>query len=647
MDAKKKSIFSSAQDLVALVREVVREELSSRDSTVLGQVVQKNTNGSYDLYIEPDHEIVIHDVMPLFRDVILNVGDFVYVYKFHNQLSNSVILTKLNGFSMDPRSLLGIGSDGYVVTTSSHSGSSTSSVVTSTGSSGGSGGSTGGGGGGSSVYITPLTNVNWKDEVNTGIDDGIITIGGVSLTPVTQTIMEDYIGGSAVQSVIDNRIDSKVTLDDGTITIGSSSIKPLTSHQSLAGYLKSSDASTTYQTKITSDNKLSYDLLTDKPTLLTLTDVANDGFSKVSLSGNTITIDGSTITPLTSHQSLDHLQPKIDADHKLSYDLLTDKPTLFSGSYADLTNKPTIPSVSLSDGTISINGSTIKPITSHQSLADYLKTSVASTTYQTKIDSDHKLNYNLLSGTPTIPTKVSDLTNDRGFLTSHQSLDHLQPKIDGDHKLSYTYLSGTPTIPSKVSDLTNDSGFLTSHQSLDHLQPKIDADHKLSYTMLSGTPTIPTKTSDLNNDSGFLTSHQSLDHLQPKIDANNKLSYDFISGKPTLSISNGTITIGENSITPLTEHQSLANYQTKITSTNKLSFDLLSNKPDALTDDGLDELDALKETIAVLVNAAQSNDSSTSSTLNTTLANSSFVGAKKYHYTTVNNKLRLTKIESV
>lgn len=485
MDAKKKSIFSSAQDLVALVREVVREELSSRDSTVLGQVVQKNTNGSYDLYIEPDHEIVIHDIMPLFRDVILNVGDFVYVYKFHNQLSNSVILTKLNGFSMDPRSLLGLGSDGYVVTTSSHSGPSTSSVVTSTGSSGGSGGSTGGGGGGSSVYITPLSNVNWKDEINTGIDDGIITIGGVSLTPVTQTIMEDYIGGSAVQSVIDNRIDSKVALDDGTITIGNSSIKPLTSHQSLAGYLKSSDASTTYQTKITSDNKLSYDLLADKPTLLTLTDVANDGFSKVSLSGNTITIDGSTITPLTSHQSLDHLQPKIDADHKLSY------------------------------------------------------------------------------------------------------------------------------------------------------------------TMLSGTPTIPSKTSDLNNDSGFLTSHQSLDHLQPKIDANNKLSYEFLSGKPTLSISNGTITIGENSITPLTEHQSLANYQTKITSTNKLSFDLLTNKPDALTDDGLDELDALKETIAILVNAAQTNDSNTSTTLNTTLANSSLVGARKYKYTTVNNKLRLTKIESV
>ena len=529
MDAKKKSIFSSAQDLVALVREVVREELSSRDSTVLGQVVQKNTNGSYDLYIEPDHEIVIHDVMPLFRDVILNVGDFVYVYKFHNQLSNSIILTKLSGFSMDPRSLLGIGSDGYVVTTSSHSGPSTSSVVTSTGSSGGSGGSTGGGGGGSSVYITPLSNVNWKDEINTGIDDGIITIGGVSLTPVTQTIMEDYIGGSAVQSVIDNRIDSKVALDDGTITIGNSSIKPLTSHQSLAGYLKSSDASTTYQTKITSDNKLSYDLLTDKPTLLTLTDVANDGFSKVSLSGNTITIDGSTITPLTSHQSLDHLQPKIDSDHKLNYSLLT----------------------------------------------------------------------------------------------------------------------GVPTIPSKVSDLTNDSGFLTSHQSLDHLQPKIDADHKLSYTMLSGTPTIPSKTSDLNNDSGFLTSHQSLDHLQPKIDANNKLSYEFLSGKPTLSISNGTITIGENSITPLTEHQSLANYQTKITSTNKLSFDLLTNKPDALTDDGLDELDALKETIAILVNAAQTNDSNTSTTLNTTLANSSLVGARKYKYTTVNNKLRLTKIESV
>lgn len=510
MDAKQKSVLSSAQDLVDLVREVVREELDSRDNTVLGQVVQKKPDGTYDLYVEPDHENIVHNVVPLFRDVVLNAGDFVYVYKFHNQLSNSVILTKLNGFSIDPRSLLGLGPDRNIVTTSSSSKTSSSSGngVMLTSSSSGSGGVSSNG----SAFIVPLSDINLKKEINTGIDDGVITIGGTTVSPVTQSDMEDYIISPAVQSVIDDRIDNKVSINNETITIGNTSITPITSHQPLNEYLKSADASATYQPKITSDNKLSYDLLTDKPALF---------------SGN--------------------------------YSDLSGKPTLFSGDYTDLANKPTIPSVSLSDGTISINGSTIKPITSHQSLADYLKVSAASETYQTKIDSDHKLNYSFLAGTPTIPTKVSDLTNDSGFLTSHQSLDHLQPKIDAD----------------------------------------------------------------------------------------NKLSYDFISDKPALSISNGTITIGENSITPLTEHQSLAGYQTKITSTNKISFSLLKDRPDVLTDDGLDELEALKETISVLVNAAQVSNSDTSTTLNTALTNSAFVGAKKYTYTTINNKLVLKKIQEV
>lgn len=53
----------------------------------------------------------------------------------------------------------------------------------------------------------------------------------------------------------------------------------------------------------------------------------------------------------------------------------------------------------------------------------------------------------------TVPTKVSDLTNDSGFLT-------------------------TANIPSKTSDLTNDSGFLTSHQSL------------ANYVTLDGAETI-------------------------------------------------------------------------------------------------------------------------------------------------------------
>ena len=79
-----------------------------------------------------------------------------------------------------------------------------------------------------------------------------------------------------------------------------------------------------------------------------------------------------------------------------------------------------------------------------------------------------------------IPTKTSDLTNDSGFLTSHQDISGKADVAD---------------IPTKTSDLTNDSGFLTSHQDISGKADVAD---------------IPTKTSDLTNDSGFLTSHQDI-----------------------------------------------------------------------------------------------------------------------------------------
>ena len=50
-----------------------------------------------------------------------------------------------------------------------------------------------------------------------------------------------------------------------------------------------------------------------------------------------------------------------------------------------------------------------------------------------------------------IPTKVSQLSNDKGYLTSHQSLADYAKKSE---------------IPTKVSQLSNDKGYLTSHQSL-------------------------------------------------------------------------------------------------------------------------------------------------------------------------------------
>lgn len=70
-----------------------------------------------------------------------------------------------------------------------------------------------------------------------------------------------------------------------------------------------------------------------------------------------------------------------------------------------------------------------------------------------------------------IPTKTSDLTNDSGFLTQHQSLAGYATEswVQGQGYLKtapVTSVNGqtgavTVTVPTKVSDLTNDSAFLT------------------------------------------------------------------------------------------------------------------------------------------------------------------------------------------
>ena len=84
-----------------------------------------------------------------------------------------------------------------------------------------------------------------------------------------------------------------------------------------------------------------------------------------------------------------------------------------------------------------------------------------------------------------------------GFVTEEQLEEGLATKqnvIDDENKLSYELLSGTPSIPTKTSDLENDSDFVTSGYVDDGLatkQDEITVDNKLDYSLISGTPEIP------------------------------------------------------------------------------------------------------------------------------------------------------------
>lgn len=118
-----------------------------------------------------------------------------------------------------------------------------------------------------------------------------------------------------------------------------------------------------------------------------------------------------------------------------------------SGSYNDLSNKPTIPSA-VTESTVSGWG-----FTKNTGTVTEIKMNGAS------------------KGT----SGVVDLGT---VITSHQDISGKQDKITSSNKLAYSLLSGTPTIPSKVSQLTNDSGFTSNTGTVTSVSVKVNGEVK-------------------------------------------------------------------------------------------------------------------------------------------------------------------------
>lgn len=106
---------------------------------------------------------------------------------------------------------------------------------------------------------------------------------------------------------------------------------------------------------------------------------------------------------------------------------------------------------------------------------------------------------------PTQQTEINDgVVSDHLTWSSDKISTELSSKVDSSSLAtvatsgSYTDLTDKPTIPTKVSELQNDSGYVAS-SSLATVATTG------AYSDLTGTPTIPTKVSELQNDSGYIT----------------------------------------------------------------------------------------------------------------------------------------------
>ena len=314
-----------------------------------------------------------------------------------------------------------------------------------------------------------------------------------------------------------------------------------------SGEIDLSDYVTTAQlnTKADKVHTHSYEDLTEKPTLFS-------GKYADLIGKPTIPTKTSDITNDSNFVTTSQLNTKADTIHTHSYEDLTDKPTLFSGKYADLTGKPTIPTK-------------VSELTNDSSFATTVQLSTKANTVHTHDYADLENKPTLFSGKyidlldkPTIPSKTSELANDSNFvdataLATKANLTHSHSYNDLEDKPvlfsgAYADLTGKPTIPTKISELTNDSSFATTSQLNTGLNKKANTSHTHAYSDIldapvnfSGNyedlinkPTIPTKVSDLENDENFATTSQLNSGLNKKANSTHTHSYTELEDTPTL-----------------------------------------------------------------------------------------------------------------
>ena len=125
----------------------------------------------------------------------------------------------------------------------------------------------------------------------------------------------------------------------------------------------------------------------------------------------------------------------------------------FSGNYNDLTNKPSIPS-QLSE---------LSDDTTHRVVTDSEKT-----IWNSK--SDFSGSYNDLTNKPTIPSQLSELSDDSSHrLVSDTEKSNWNAKSDfsGDYD-DLTNKPTIPTVPTNISAFTNDSGYISGLVMLEY-----------------------------------------------------------------------------------------------------------------------------------------------------------------------------------
>ena len=130
---------------------------------------------------------------------------------------------------------------------------------------------------------------------------------------------------------------------------------------------------------------------------------------------------------------------------------------------------------------------------------------IESKNYYTKTEVDELIN------DVYVPTKVSELENDTGYITGYVETDPVFSATSGQFELKseafngdYNSLTNKPVIPTKTSELTNDAGYITGYVETDPV-------YTAEKATLALKSELPTKVSELENDTGYITGYVETD----------------------------------------------------------------------------------------------------------------------------------------
>ena len=110
-----------------------------------------------------------------------------------------------------------------------------------------------------------------------------------------------------------------------------------------------------------------------------------------------------------------------------------------------------------------------------------------------------------------IPTKLSQLINDNNFIDAKSDITGTAARAIGDNNgniIDQTYATKV-SIPTKTSQLVNDSGYITNKSS--NIKATLDSNGNSIISTYATKSSIPTKTSQLVNNSGYITNADIVD----------------------------------------------------------------------------------------------------------------------------------------